>query len=131
MCRHGRPLSLDQSPIRADTTEEVAAHWTGVSGRGLGPWPEPRREIDRLDAADRWSAGGVGYGACRVRAVDHTRGGRTGIVYRPTWRDCPYQTTRQTALIAERIVTSRDPGPTQAHLLFVRRRPVAAAVLVV
>src|SRR5450759_537884 len=125
MCRHRRLLRLDQSPIRADTTKEVAVHWTGVSGRRLGPWPEPRREIDRLDAAR------AGYGACQVRAADHTRGGRAEVVLRRAWRACAYPTTGQAALIAERIATLRDPGPAQPNLLLVRRRPVAAAILVV
>jgi len=131
MCRHGRPLGLDQSSIRADTAEEVAAHWAGVSGRGLGPWPEPRREIDRLDAADRCSTDRADYGACHVRAADHTRGGRAGVVLRRAWRACAYPTTGQAALLAERVATLRDPGPAQANLLLVRQRPVAAAVLVV
>src|ERR1035437_2069591 len=116
MCRHGRPLGLDQSPIRADTTEEVAVHWTGASGRGLGRWPEPRSEIDRLDAAARRSAGRAGHGACQVRAADHTRGGRAGIVLRRAWRACAYPTTGQAAVLTERIAASRDPFSAQANL---------------
>src|SRR5450759_248383 len=125
MCRHRHPLGIDQSPIRADPPEEVAVHWTGVSGRGLGPWPEPRREIDRLDA------GRAGCGACQVRAADHTRGGRAGVVLRRACRACAYPTIGQAAPLAERVATFRDPGPAQPNLLLVRRRPVAAAILVV